>query len=182
VTVGALLDRLRRPGVRALATLLLAGLFARAVVAAAIFPAPLSLPVLVWPQAALHREPNAPLPARGEELLPQLLPDKLPPGPGTRILAENPYAYAALFGSGYDVVPVWSPEVAFLFDPGVSAPQAHQRLWALGIRAVIYNPLSLNTDYERRAAPFFKDGPAGWKPLCELKDTSTIVYELLPPE
>lgn len=183
--VGALLDRLHSRAALTVAGLLLAALFTRAAVYAAIYPMTLTADPRAWPQAALHRESGAPLPVGREELLPQLLPeklpDKLPTGAPTRILAENVFAHAALAGSGYDVVPVWSPEMAFLFDKGTDARAAHRRLWDLGVRAVVYNPISLNTHYLRRESPFFKDGPGGWEPLVALEGTQTVVYGLPPP-
>jgi hypothetical protein len=178
--VGALLDRLRAPLARAAVAVLLGGLFARSAVYAAIYPATWEkTPSPLWPQAALHREPRAPLPVGHEELLPELLPPKLPPD--ARLLAENPFAFAALDGTGYDVVPVWSPEMAFLFDKGLDARAAHRRLWDLGIRAVVYNPISLNTYYLQRESPFFKETPAGWEPVVALEGTKTVIYRLPPP-
>jgi hypothetical protein len=178
--VGELLARLRSRPAPLAVNLLLAVLVARAAVYAAIHPRTLSTPPAEWPQAALHREPGAPLPVGHEELLPQLLPGKLPPG--TRLLAENVFAHAALADTGYDVVPVWSPEMAFLFDKGLDARAAHRRLWDLGIRAIVYNPVSLNSEYERRESPFFKDAPQEWTPLLELDGSKTVIYGLPPPE
>jgi hypothetical protein len=178
---GALLARLHRPLALLAMNLLLAVLFARAAAYAAIYPVSLTTPPGRWLAAALDYEPGAPLyGGRHEEALPQLLPEELPTG--TRLLAENVFAHAALADTGYDVVPVWSPEVAFLFDKRVDARAAHRRLWELGIRAVVYNPVSLNSDYQRRESPFFRDVPDGWPPLLELKGTKTVICGLPPPD
>jgi hypothetical protein len=183
--VGALLDRVRRPAVMAVLTLLLAVQFARAAVYAAIHPAkvyptPDRAPALAWPQAALYREPHAPVSYnRREEMLPGLLEGKLPPG--ARLLAENTYAYAALAGTDHQVVPVWSPEVLFLFDKGLDAGEMRRRLRGMNIPAVVYNPDSRTTHYLLRESPLFADAPKGWKVVAELEGTKTVIYEL-PPE
>jgi hypothetical protein len=183
--VGALLARLRSPPALLVVGLTLTALLARAAVyafiyPATVFPAPNGIPPGAWPRAALYREPDAPVsPGKREEKLPGLLRGRLPAG--TRLLGENPYAYAALAGTENEVVPVWSPEVFFLFDRGLDARAARRRLWDLGIRAVVYNPDSLNSDPLRRDSSFFEDAPRGWTPLVELEGTKTVVYELSPP-
>jgi hypothetical protein len=180
VLAGALIDRLRSRASLGLAGLILALLFARAAAYAFIYPASLNLTPLAWPSAALYREPDAPVtPGRREEELPRLLAGKLPPG--SRLLAENTYAYATLIGSDYEVVMVWSPEVSFLFDKATDATEARRRLREMNVRAVVYNPVSLSTLYLRDASPLYADAPAGWKVLAALEGTQTVVYEL-PPE
>jgi hypothetical protein len=182
VLAGALIDRLRSRAALGLAGLLLAALFARAAVYSAIYPAtvypaPRAVRAVAWPQAALYREPDAPTsPGRREEELPRLLAGKLPPG--TRLLAENTYAYSALAGTDYEVVMVWSPEVSFLFDKGTDAAEARRRLRRLNVRAVVYNPESLSTHYLRRESPLYADAPEGWKVLAAIEGTKTVVYEL----
>jgi hypothetical protein len=179
---GALLDRLRSRAALALVGLLLAVLFARAAVyaftyPATVYPAPRAVPPRAWPQAALYREPGAPTsPGRREEELPRLLSGKLPAG--SRLLAENTYAYSALAGTEFEVVMVWSPEVFFLFDKGTDAAEARRRLRLLNVRAVVYNPESLSTQYLRRESPLYADAPDGWKVLAAIEGTKTVVYEL----
>jgi hypothetical protein len=185
VMAGALIDRLRSRAALTLVGLLLAVLFARAAVYAAIYPAAVfpaarAVPPLAWPQAALYREPDAPVtPGRREEELPHLLAGRLPAG--TRLLAENTYAFAALDGSEFEVVMVWSPEVFFLFDRELDAAEMRRRLRQLNVRAVVYNEDSLSTHYLRRESPLYADAPAGWKVLAAVEGTKTVVYEL-PPE
>ena len=55
-----------------------------------------------------------------------------------RVLSADAFLYVALLRD-YTVVPVWSPEVAFLFDPQISAVEARRRLAALGIVATDYD-------------------------------------------
>jgi hypothetical protein len=181
VLAGALLDRLRSRSALTVASLLLVVLFARSAVYAFVHPATLALAPTDWLAAAMHHEPNAPVPPNThEELLPELLAHKLPPG--MRILAENVFAHAALAGTDYEVVPVWSPEMSFLFDKSLSADEIHRRLWDRGIRAVVFNAQSYNTHYLIRESPFYRDAPDGWIPLVALKGTATVVYELPPPQ
>jgi len=97
---------------------------------------------------------------------PRLLLGKLPPG--TRLLGENAFAYAALAGTGYEVVPVWSSEVSFLFGQALDPRAACRLLEECNIRAVVYNPVSLSTHYLQRASPLYADAPQGWKPLLAL--------------
>jgi hypothetical protein len=177
VLAGALLDRLRSRRAVLVVGLVLAVLVGRAAVYAAIHPYPLSTPPLQWPAAALDREPGPPLyGGREEQALPQLLPGKL--RPGTRLLAENCFSFAALAGSEYEVVPVWSPEVAPLFDSSLDANAACRFLRERNIRAVVYNPISLSTHYLQHQSPLYADAPQGWKPLLALEGTKTVVYEL----
>jgi hypothetical protein len=182
VLIGALLARMRRLAIQPALILILGVLFVRAAVFAAIYPSwvypePNSLPVREWPQAVLKREPNAPTSAGwGEEVLPELLPRTLPAG--TRLLAENTYAYAALAGTDNEVVPVWSPEVQFLFDRQLDPGEISRRLWDRHIRAVIYHPDTLNAQFLRRESPLFANAPQGWKVLLAREGTKEVIYEL----
>jgi hypothetical protein len=178
---GALLDRLRPPAAVAVAAVAVTVLFARAVLYSAIHPATLHTPPEQWLAAALAREPGAPLHGgREEEALPRLLAGKLTPG--TRLLAENCFAYAALAGTDYQVVPVWSPEVAFLFDKALDAETIRRLLCERNIRAIVYNPDSLSTHYLQRESPIYADAPQGWRPLLAVEGTKTVIYELPSPE
>jgi hypothetical protein len=178
---GALLDRLRSPALLAVAAVAVVVLFARAALYAAIHPATLNTPPEQWLAAALAREPGAPLyGGREEEALPRLLAGKLTPG--TRLLAENCFAYAALAGTDYQVIPVWSPDVAFLFDKTLDAETIRRLLCARNIRGIVYNPDSLSTHYLQRESPTYADAPQGWRPLLAVEGTKTVIYELPSPE
>jgi hypothetical protein len=76
---------------------------------------------------------------------------------GTRILTENAYAHAALANAGRDCdfVPVWSPEVAFLFDPKLDAAEQRRRLRAAGITVLLLYPTSPNTQFLVGASAFY---------------------------
>jgi hypothetical protein len=77
---------------------------------------------------------------------------------GTRVLTENAYAHAALAnaGGGCDLVPIWSPEVAFLFDPKLDAAEQRRRLRAAGITLLLLYPTSPNTKFLAEASAFYR--------------------------
>jgi hypothetical protein len=95
--------------------------------------------------------------------------------PGSRVLSDNAYLHAALAGRGIDVVPVWSPEVRFLF----SAPPAEseRRLRALGIGNVALYVNSLNTNYLMSASPFHAALPRRWHVRAQVQE---VLYILAP--
>jgi hypothetical protein len=174
---GGLLDRLRPRAVFIVVSLVLLACYARAAVYGLLYPNTSGTPS-DWPRLALQCQ----LPSRVEEQFADKLPGILPGG--ARILCENTYAHAALAGSGYDIVPVWSPEVHFLFDPDRGADAAEEELWRLGFRAVLYDRRSGVTPYLSRF-PLFAEGPAAWRVLAEVEDPGDrrvfVLYELPPP-
>jgi hypothetical protein len=85
--------------------------------------------------------------------------------PRARVLSDNAYLFAALRDSGIDVVPVWSPEVSFLYS--VSAEEAARRLDSIGIRTIGYYRESLNTSYLASASPFYASLPRTGRPVAE---------------
>lgn len=172
VLAGGLVDRLPWRPARALVLVAAAVLLARAALYALVYPyLPFTAPPTVWPRMALEVKRRAP--SAAEDALPGLVSAVLPPG--SRLLAENTYAHAALAGSEYPVVMVWGPEVAFLFDPSLDARAVEERLRQRGIVAVIYNPESLNSRYLDRL-PFYRDGRPRWRKLAALEGTKTVVY------
>ena len=76
--------------------------------------------------------------------------------PGTRLLSDNAYLHAALIDKGFEVAPVWSPEVRFLFS---TTAEGGRRLRAAGIDTVVYYPNSLNTRYLAAHSPFYATLP-----------------------
>jgi hypothetical protein len=72
---------------------------------------------------------------------------------GYRLLSDSAYLHAALYGTGIEVVPIWSPEVSFLFS--ASPTEADQRLAALHIGAVVWYPQSWNGPYLEKTSGFF---------------------------
>jgi hypothetical protein len=78
-----------------------------------------------------------------------------------RILCDSPYLHAALIDKGIEVVPIWSPEVRFLFS--LPPEETERRLRSLNIRSVVYNPISLNAGYLASASPFYASLPQRWR-------------------
>ncbi|MBT3378842.1 MAG: hypothetical protein HN742_24740 [Lentisphaerae bacterium] len=94
---------------------------------------------------------------------------------GSRILSGNAYFHAALVETELDVVPVWSPEVAFLFDPQLDAAEAAERLRVLGIDYVLFDPGAVNNIYLERYA-FFRAYLRAANPLFSVP--GGILFEL----
>ena len=80
---------------------------------------------------------------------------------------------------GYEMVVPWSPEVAFLFDPKVSAEEATRRLRGLGICAAILQPNAVNYTYFTARSDFFRRH-VGWKTLA-VTDEALLVRLPDPP-
>src|SRR5262249_53418175 len=53
---------------------------------------------------------------------------------GGRVLSDNAHLTPVMRAFALDLVPVWSPDVRFLFDPSVSADELRSRLRALHLR------------------------------------------------
>lgn len=176
ITAAVFLDGIARgPAVRMVAAgvVLVAALWTA--LFASLFPlTPDMVPVRQWPQVAL--QPRSPEPA--EVLLRQVPATVLPPG--SRVLTDNAYAHAALANAGVEAVPVWSPEVSFLFDGGADATAARKGLLDRGIRFVLYYPRSLNAAYLARF-PFYRRDAASWIPLVWPRDRTWILYRLPGP-
>ena len=113
----------------------------------ALYPyEPFALRLSQWRQSAFQSIP-AGAEFRMRDQLVRILPA------GSRVLSENAYLHAALVDSGIEVVPVWSPEVRFIF---ASSPEESQRrLSSLHIGCVAYYPRSLNTSYLVSVSPFY---------------------------
>jgi hypothetical protein len=127
---------------------------------AALYPRdPLTVALREWRSDAFQPT-SQPIEFEVRDQLVRLLPA------GTRVLSDNAYLHAALIDKGIEVVPVWSPEVRFLFS---STPEeAQRRLQALGIASVAYYPESLNTSYLVSASPFYASLPEKWHVLTEV--------------
>jgi Dolichyl-phosphate-mannose-protein mannosyltransferase len=119
---------------------------------------PLAMPLHQWRQNAFQKVPR-PIEFQICDELVRRLP------PGSRILSDNAYLHVAMSERGIDVVPVWSPEVRFLFSAG--AEEAEHRLQTLGITSVAYYPQSLNTGWLASASPFYASLPQRWGLLAE---------------
>ena len=147
-----------------------------AAVAAAVFPVPLRL--LAWDQLRATLSSTFRY-AYAEQDLAPVLPQALPPG--TRILTENAYAHRALAvaGADYDVVPIWSPEVAFLFDPGLDPTEQRRQLLARHITALFYYPNGPNTMFCLANSTFYRLDRPNWRVLGNFKNVFVICR--LPP-
>jgi len=73
-----------------------------------------------------------------------------------KVLSDNAYAHAGLVRHGVQLVPVWSPAVAFLYDPASTPERARQRLLDQNIGGLLYRASdgNLNSHY-LGAFPFF---------------------------
>lgn len=111
-----------------------------------------------------------------ESRLPRELGRVLPKG--ARVLTDNPYAHAALLGSGIDAVLVWSPDVSFLFDARIGALDARRMLAESGIRWVLFYPAVPSSAFLRRQ-PFYRDDMQRWKRVCEPSRFSVLLE--MPP-
>ncbi len=133
----------------------------------ALYPSsPMDMNVSQWAQNAF--QPVAqPLEFQIGDQLPQVIPA------GTRVLADSAYLHAGLAEKGIDVVPVWSPEVRFLFS--VSPEEAERQLRALKIESVAVYPSSLNTNYLASASPFYAALPRRWHLRARVQDLLFIL-------
>ena len=128
----------------------------------AIYPKdPFSLPPGQWLANAFpHIDQPAEFQIRDQ--LVRLLPA------GYRVLSDSAYLHAALAGTGIDVVPVWSPEVRFIFS--TTPDEAERQLRALRIRSVVVYPLTMNMTYLTAVSPFYAALPERWRPLAQVGD------------
>jgi hypothetical protein len=92
---------------------------------------------------------------------------------GTRVLTDSAHLHAALQEKGIDVVPVWSPEVRFIFSDNPDDAERHLR--DLHIETVAYYPRSINTLYLDRASPFYKALPRRWRPRAQVAGSIYLV-------
>lgn len=96
--------------------------------------------------------------------------------PGSRILSDNPYAHSQLAnnGSKYTLVPIWSPEVKFLFDAQVSPLEQRRMLIEKGISGAIYDPQIVNSQFTFEASPFYKFDSPNWQVVSEGDDSRRL--------
>jgi hypothetical protein len=138
----------------------------------AIYPGnPLTLPPDKWLQNAF---PHVAQPAEFQirDQLVRILP------PGYRVLSDSAYLHAALVDTGIEVVPVWSPEVRFIFS--ASPEEAERRLRDLHIGSVVCYPLTMNMTYLTSTSPFYASLPERWKPLAQVGDFLFILAPKTP--
>jgi hypothetical protein len=114
-----------------------------------------------WLESAFPRVPP-PAEVQVRDKLVQLLP------PGQRVLSDSAYLHAALIDKGIEVVPVWSPEVRFIFSS--SPEEADRRLRELRIGSVVIYPQTMNMTYLTSASPFYATLPERWRPVAQVGD------------
>jgi hypothetical protein len=95
--------------------------------------------------------------------------------PGARVLSDSAHLHAALIDKGIEVVPVWSPEVRFIFS--LPPEEAEHQLRALRIENLVYYPRSLNTRYLVSASPFYAALPQRWRIRAQVPGS---IYLLIP--
>jgi hypothetical protein len=135
------------------------------------FPnSPLSIGSGQWVQSAFPR-----ILGPAEFQMRDQLVKLLPPG---RVLTDSAYLHAALVDSSVEVVPVWSPEVRFLFS---SPPEeAERQLQALHIASIVCYPQTLNMAYLVSASPLYGALPERWKAVAQSAGTMFILVPKNP--
>jgi hypothetical protein len=129
---------------------------------------PISVPRSQWRRSAFQPVP-APVEFQVRDQVRKIFP------PGSRILSDGPVLHAALIGTGIEVVPVWSPEVRFIFS--LPAEESERRLRSLGIVSATYCPVSLSTDFVVSVSPFYASLPQRWGVLAQVPGS---LYFLVP--
>jgi len=138
------------------------------VVQGSVYPySPFDLRPGQWLQVAFR-----PVPKPTEFQISDQLAGILPAG--SRVLSENAYLHAALSAKGIEVVPVWSPEVRFIFSS--SPEESEGRLRSLRIETVAYYPQSLNTRYLAASSPFYASLPQRWHLLARAPGLLDILH------
>ncbi len=130
-----------------------------------------SVPLRDWPDHLVATRPLLVPPAMG---LPAALRGVVPPG--ARFVSQSVYAQVAFFGTPWEVVPVWSPEVRFLFDEELPWPVALARLRALGIVGHVHMS-SGTADGWLVTRPFFLEARQHARLVAEVPTLSVIVFE-----
>jgi hypothetical protein len=96
---------------------------------------------------------------------------------GQRMVVLGPAAL--LTHHGAQVVPPWSPEVAYLWDPTMTTAVAARRLLAGGVHFVLLNTGAVNEAYLGQM-PFFRNLPnAGLRPVWG--DSDMTLYQVIDP-
>ncbi len=75
----------------------------------------------------------------------------------SRILTESAYSLSVMVEAGHAGVPMWSPEVSYLFDGVTTSKECQRRLKESGIHYLLFFPTSPDNLFCMKHA-FFKDG------------------------
>jgi hypothetical protein len=84
--------------------------------------------------------------------------------PGCRVLSSDLYAWSAHLRSSNEVVPLWSPEVRFIFDSSLPLAEIYERLARLRICAIWWEPDDVHRFPVNR---LYVDGPKDWTLLAQ---------------
>jgi hypothetical protein len=131
---------------------------------------PLSLRPGQWVDMAFPKI-DAPMEFKLREQLVTILPRR------SRVLSDSAYLHAALHDFGIEVVPVWSPEVRFIFS--APAEEAERRLAELNIARIVAYPRSENGVYLASASPLYGSLAQRWRVVAQSAGT---LYVLAPKE
>ncbi|MCJ8331492.1 MAG: hypothetical protein HRT89_22835 [Lentisphaeria bacterium] len=72
-----------------------------------------------------------------------------------RVIGENPYIHSITYGTNVELIPLWSPEIAFLMNEKHDAEEFYQRLRELNIHGFLYYP-NVYTGKWYEQTPFYK--------------------------
>jgi hypothetical protein len=130
-----------------------------------------SVPLRDWPDHLVATRPLLLPPAMG---LPAALRRVVPPG--ARFVSQSVYAQVAFFDTDWEVVPIWSPEVRFLFEEELPWPVALARLHALGIVGHVHMTSSTRDGWLVNQ-PFFLEAQQHARLVAEVPTLAVIVFE-----
>jgi hypothetical protein len=75
---------------------------------------------------------------------------------GSALLVSEPFTHAALVKRGAKAVPLFSPAVAFLFEPHQSLAVGLDRLRKTGVRFILLSPDNVINTHQLPRYPFFR--------------------------
>jgi hypothetical protein len=96
-------------------------------------------------------------------------------GTDVRILGDNSYFHSAFSGGNIEMVPIWSPEVAFLFEDSVPFEGKLEHLAQKNIKYYLCSPQFANKEYLGKF-DFFRQVPSRYEAVIEEGDG--IIYDL----
>lgn len=95
--------------------------------------------------------------------------------PTAGVLTDSFYLAVALRDrTRFRPVPIWSPEVRFVFNPDAPVRDVRQRLIVGGIRFVSLSAVSANNEFLVRY-PFYREDWQQWRPIAVAPDADAIL-------
>jgi hypothetical protein len=110
---------------------------------------------------------------------------------GSRVLADDPNIYGLLqkrefsppgllesgeIEHGITLIPIWSPQVAFIADDTLSPDAIRSRLLQQGIRYLIL-PDTINGRFMQKCMRFYREGVPSWRILFSAEN-ACVIYDL----